>query len=563
MRPSLFDERVERIVSRLLLPPLSCLALAGCLANETPPLAPLTDIGTATAARSEERRPLEPLLTRDEAAARAEAARQRAAEAGDARALAAADAVENKESAALQPLAPSTAEAVALAGDEVVIAAAPDAAIAEVEADAEALVEDPADAENAAEDEALEEVLEPEEEIALGVARPVEEPAYTPPIQPLQGRSWLDTGKYLLSQSEPRDAEAAFRRSIAIEGVSVEALTGAGIAAHVQGHLQMARSFLIRARLLDPDDVDVNNALGTTLMGLGDYAGAYQAFRTAFVVSSGSSEVAALNLERTRIRANRIATAQPVEDREIVFDLSRTGPSEFLLHDPGSDVEALLPDAPPAQIVSVDTEAALAIESGADPATVVVETDSAAVSVEEETALATVVTTADEAADPAAVVEPDGADVATVTEAEALDTERSEADGTAEPALPGEAIVVTETPPIETAPLAPIQVVEERKPAPSVARSRRPSNEGRSRELPPEILAAIEGAGASTLAPLAESAEAAKEGKASSGVTSNAGGGLTAAPAEEPSRAQSQPIAGNAGSSDNADDRPSWLRAGD
>ncbi|MEM8595466.1 MAG: hypothetical protein AAGF76_03230 [Pseudomonadota bacterium] len=187
------------------------------------------------------------------------------------------------------------------------------------------------------------------EDIAYGVTRPVEDTLLVAPVTRRTGATWLATGKSLLSEGRAEAAEAAFRRSLTSEAVTVEALTGAGIAANAQGHLAQAKAFLMRARALAPTDVDVNNALGTVLARQGDARGAHAAFRTAFVVSSGTSEIAALGLAETEARARQQADPGQLGAPEgsVAFDLSRMGRSEFLLHDLGSvpknePIEAIL-----------------------------------------------------------------------------------------------------------------------------------------------------------------------------------------------------------------------------
>ncbi|MEL7172744.1 MAG: hypothetical protein AAFN05_07260, partial [Pseudomonadota bacterium] len=386
-------------------------------------------VEAATAAASEpvedevepvEGGPLRPLLGRDEAAARAEA--QRAKRGGTAADAAPADAAPEE-----------TAEAT---------------------------------------DEQAEEETAEAEDFEIGVARQVPEPAFVAPLERGEGLTWLATGKALLANAQPAEAELAFRRSLALEGVSVEALTGAGIAAKTQGHLSAARVMLLRARDLAPDDVDVNNALGLVLKGLNDYPGAYQAFRAAFIVSSGTSEVAAANLEDARIRAAHAAIVAPAPDSDaIAFDLSRTGPSEFLLHEPGTQVEAVLPAEDPVAITTLDEDAILAIEEGADPAEVL-----AAVEAEE-------------------------------ARVEAADLEPAEEDGAA-------------------APLAALSEEEEAEDETSAAPPAERDLEAEA-ALPPELLAVIEGAG-TALAPLEEDAadpevaQEAAEGGAAAALATNA-----------------------------------------
>ncbi|MEL6765868.1 MAG: hypothetical protein AAFP17_01705 [Pseudomonadota bacterium] len=384
--------------------------------------------------------PLQPLLDKDGAAARTEEARTAAAEAAEDRGA------EDEDVAAGGPLRPLLGRDEAAARAEALRAERTGAEGDGTTADdaSEDLAED-TDAEGEAEPEAAEgEADEAAEDFEIGVARQVAEPAFVAPLEREAGLTWLGTGKALLAQAQPAEAELAFRRSLALEGVSVEALTGAGIAAKTQGHLNAARVMLLRARDLAPDDVDVNNALGLVLKGLNDYPGAYQAFRAAFIVSSGTSEVAAANLEDARIRAAHSALVAPVPDSDaIAFDLSRTGPSEFLLHEPGTQVEAVLPPEEPVAITTLDEDAMLAIEEGADPAEVIAAAE-AAEAAERDAVV--------EAAELEPVEEGDVANARAATEADDADADTlegraapaAERDLEAEAALPPELLAVIE-----------------------------------------------------------------------------------------------------------------------
>ncbi|MEO1721415.1 MAG: hypothetical protein AAFR84_03310 [Pseudomonadota bacterium] len=479
---------------------MALMALSGCMEATSAGQGSSPEDTTLTAAPAPEAdalglggAPLQPLLDQDQTEARTAEARA-AADGEDA--VAASDA--DEEGGRLRPLLTpkqAAARAEAQRGDASELAVSDDAADAPAETQESAAAE----GEESAEDGLA--ALTEEEEIEIGVPRPAAEPGFVQPLERADGLTWLATGKTLLARRKPAEAEVAFRRSLALEGVSLEALTGAGIAAKAQGHFKAARIMLLRARSLSPNDVDVNNALGLVLMGLNDYPGAYEAFRTAFIVSSGTSEVAAANLEDARIRTAYAATVAPSPDSEaIAFDLSRTGQSEFLLHEPGTAAEAVLPPEEPLSITTVDEETLLAIEEGADPAEVIAEAESAE-DVELTPALA--------------AAEPLEAPPAEPVDAASVETEGSEtSDG----------------------------VPSEETEAPA----------GRDLEaeaaLPPELLAIIEGAGGS-LAPLEEDAAAARAGSEEVTVGEEASPEADAAPAEGGAAAA---LATNAAASDGA-----------
>ena len=165
--------------------------------------------------------------------------------------------------------------------------------------------------------------------------------AVEPPdaMEPAEGQSWLDYGESLLELGEPRQAERAFTRSIAREGVAPEALLGLGLAAARQGLLTKARRHLEQARGLAPEDPHINNTLGVVLYTLGEYHEARRAFQTAFLTSSGRSEVAALNLRRSEEALERL-TPESEPNPAISHRIQRMGESEFFLLDAEAETEA-------------------------------------------------------------------------------------------------------------------------------------------------------------------------------------------------------------------------------
>lgn len=118
--------------------------------------------------------------------------------------------------------------------------------------------------------------------------------------------SYLSRGKYFLTAREPDLAMKAFLTSMSVDGISVAAMTGAGIAAQQQGLLVSAQRYFEQARNLDPQSVAANNNLGVVLYMRKEYYPAQSAFQTAYALSSGTSEMAERNLNRAEATIARI-----------------------------------------------------------------------------------------------------------------------------------------------------------------------------------------------------------------------------------------------------------------
>ncbi len=154
--------------------------------------------------------------------------------------------------------------------------------------------------------------------------------------------SYLARGKRMLVAREPDLAMKAFLTSISVEGISAEAMTGAGIAAQQRGLLTSARRYFEQARGLAPHSVIAHNNLGVVLYMLKEYYPARDAFRTAYALSSGKSEMAERNLNRAEATIARIEEV-PKTDPAISHDVIRLGTSEFRLIEiasPEADVTA-------------------------------------------------------------------------------------------------------------------------------------------------------------------------------------------------------------------------------
>lgn len=159
-------------------------------------------------------------------------------------------------------------------------------------------------------------------------------------LRPAARETYLSLGNRLLAAKEPALAMKAFTRSITAEGLTPEALTGAGIAAQRQGLLSTARRYLVHARDMAPDSAIAHNNLGVVLLMLKDYDGARVAFRSALKLTGDENEEAIRrNLERaeTALAArDEEAEADPAATQRVV----RLGTSAFRLTEMPAETEA-------------------------------------------------------------------------------------------------------------------------------------------------------------------------------------------------------------------------------
>ena len=153
-----------------------------------------------------------------------------------------------------------------------------------------------------------------------------------PKVEAATQQTYIGLGKRYLAEREPELALRAFQRSIAVEGLSAEAMIGAGIAARHQGLLHEARRYMEQAVLLEPDSAVAQLNLGVVLFQLKEYHGARNAFRSAFAVSSGASDAAVRNLNKTEEIIAELEK-NPEFDPSISHDVVRLGGGEFRLVD--------------------------------------------------------------------------------------------------------------------------------------------------------------------------------------------------------------------------------------
>jgi Flp pilus assembly protein TadD len=133
----------------------------------------------------------------------------------------------------------------------------------------------------------------------------------------------------------------AFLRSMTSEGVSAEAMTGAGIAYQQQGLLTVARRHFEQALQLAPNSVIAHNNLGVVLYQLEEYYPARDEFRTAFALSNGTSEMAERNLNRAEATIAAIEMV-PETDQAVSHDVIRLGGGEFrLVEAPSPETDAM------------------------------------------------------------------------------------------------------------------------------------------------------------------------------------------------------------------------------
>ena len=139
--------------------------------------------------------------------------------------------------------------------------------------------------------------------------------------EPLQPASFLSLGNRMLSAREPDLAMKAFLSSMSVDGISAEALTGAGIAAQQQGLLTTARRYFEQAGAFAPESVVAHNNLGVVLYMLKEYYPARDEFRSAFALSNGASEMAERNLNQIEAMIasiEKIPETDPTISQEVI-----------------------------------------------------------------------------------------------------------------------------------------------------------------------------------------------------------------------------------------------------
>ena len=148
--------------------------------------------------------------------------------------------------------------------------------------------------------------------------------------------TYLNMGRSLLASNQPHLAYDAFIRSMRVEGLSAQALSGAGLALERQGLLKDALRYFRKAARIEPNSVLVQNNLGAVLYRLGEYGEARQAFQAAFALSSGKNRMAQHNLGLSEMALER----QRREELALApnpLPIQRGGSMEYLLPGPTTE----------------------------------------------------------------------------------------------------------------------------------------------------------------------------------------------------------------------------------
>ena len=123
-------------------------------------------------------------------------------------------------------------------------------------------------------------------------------------------------------------ALSAYQRAASETGVTAEVLSGMGSANLRLGRLHQARVLFEKAIKEYGDSASAWNNFGVVLINLGEYREAREAFRVAFGINNGDSELIRQNL----ILANRLIDEQMAEiELETDFTLVRYGNGSYLL----------------------------------------------------------------------------------------------------------------------------------------------------------------------------------------------------------------------------------------
>jgi Flp pilus assembly protein TadD len=153
-----------------------------------------------------------------------------------------------------------------------------------------------------------------------------------PPVplgtQRTQSVDGITVGHRLMEAEEFELALSAYQRAASETGVNAEVLSGMGSANLRLGRLQQARTLLEKAVEQYSESASAWNNFGVVLINLGDFQQARQAFRVAYGVDNGNSEL----IRRNLILANRLIDEQSAEiAREYDFSLVRYGNGSYLL----------------------------------------------------------------------------------------------------------------------------------------------------------------------------------------------------------------------------------------
>ena len=148
-------------------------------------------------------------------------------------------------------------------------------------------------------------------------------PLGTPRGQSVDG---MTVGDRLMEAGEYELAINAYRRSAAEDGIMAETLSAMGSANLRLGRLHQAKTLLDRALELDDQSVSAWNNLGVVLMNLNEANQARAAFRVAFGLDNGDSDLIRENL----ILSEKLIREQAIAESDLAdFRLVRYGNGQY------------------------------------------------------------------------------------------------------------------------------------------------------------------------------------------------------------------------------------------
>ncbi|MEE9454839.1 MAG: tetratricopeptide repeat protein [Paracoccaceae bacterium] len=135
-------------------------------------------------------------------------------------------------------------------------------------------------------------------------------------------------GDRLMAANEFELALSAYQRAATVHGVIAEVLSAMGAANLRLGRLQQAKVLIEKALEKDDKSVSAWNNFGVVLMNLNEPHQAREAFKVAFGIDNGNSELIRQNL----ILANKGIKAQTLETLNLAdFMLVRHGNGSYFL----------------------------------------------------------------------------------------------------------------------------------------------------------------------------------------------------------------------------------------
>jgi len=150
-------------------------------------------------------------------------------------------------------------------------------------------------------------------------------PLGTPRAEAVDG---MTVGDRLMSAGEYELALASYQRSAGEDGINAEVLSAMGTANLKLGRLNQAKTLLEKGIEFEQHSVSAWNNLGVVLINLKEYQQAREAFRVAFGLDNGDSDLIRNNL----ILANKLIAANVVEiPQNAQFSLVRHGNGSYFL----------------------------------------------------------------------------------------------------------------------------------------------------------------------------------------------------------------------------------------